>query len=303
MRLILFPAAAVLTLSFCAHDSTSEAPVVAVAAPHVEAPAAVVAKALPAPPVRRPTGEVLPAKNQGELWHPEDPQLVDGEGGLTIYSLKALAESRDRKDLEKLENLFRHGVSMDQLPVGYAAGTGARVFGTTGSVGSFVDKLVGAEWYGKIFFESVDKVNTHGLNRIKADPLDSKSAVLAMASFTSEMRDSDPLIAPSEVASNFVVLNYAKPTTKNYPQELALTHVQVYDVMVAVPGKYGPIYIGKTWKGKYAEFSHFIPDNSKHNVAWFFLDFNPGALAEQKQIRLENGDNSTEEEINFHLAN
>jgi hypothetical protein len=59
--------------------------------------------------------------------------------------------------------------------------------------------------------------------------------------------DSHP-VAPC-ATSNLAVLNYSDPTTKPYLLETLATQVHGYDVMVAVKGKYGPVFVGKTWLG------------------------------------------------------
>jgi len=102
--------------------------------------------------------------------------------------------------------------------------------------------------------------------------------------------DSHPL-AP-EAKSNVVILNYADNQTRPYWQELALTKVQVYDVQVAVKGKYGPVFIGKTWLGKYDKQGEFTASNPDKLIAWYFLDFNEGALKEQQE---KHWDGSNEE--------
>jgi len=53
--------------------------------------------------------------------------------------------------------------------------------------------------------------------------------------------------------------------------------------MVAVPGKYGPVFIGKTWLGKYHEDRSFEAKDKNQLIAWFFLDFSGKALEAQKE--------------------
>ena len=75
-------------------------------------------------------------------------------------------------------------------------------------------------------------------------------------------------------------------------QEFLGTKLHVYDVMVAVKGKYGPIFVGKTWLGKYDKNGEFTASNPDKLAARYFLDFNEGALKEQSE---HHWDGSTEE--------
>ena len=111
-----------------------------------------------------------------------------------------------------------------------------------------------------------------------------------MAKFDTLLLDSHPLVP--EAKSNVVILSYTDPQTRPYWQELALSKVQVYDVQVAVKGKYGPVFIGKTWLGKYDKQGAFTASNPDKLIAWYFLDFNDGALKEQQE---QHWDGSEEE--------
>jgi hypothetical protein len=102
--------------------------------------------------------------------------------------------------------------------------------------------------------------------------------------------DSHPLTKGA--TSNLVVLSYTDPQTKPYWAELVATTIQGYDIQVAIKGKYGPLYIGKTWFGKYDHQGEFIASPDK-SVAFYFLDFNEGALKEQREEHLD----GTKEEI------
>jgi hypothetical protein len=56
-----------------------------------------------------------------------------------------------------------------------------------------------------------------------------------------------------------------KPQTRLYWLELVSSKLRVYDVQVAVRGKYGPVFIGKTWSGRYdknGEFTAFGPNQT-----------------------------------------
>lgn len=210
---------------------------------------------------------------------------------ITVWSLQTLAQS-GRLDI--LNDLFNnHGLNIQQLPTGYAAGTGARVFDLgTPLFSKLIDDLTGANWRGKIFYPSENPVQSMGLNRIK-QTLVLKTAITPMASFVTQLLPRHPLTP--EAKSNVVILNYAKPITKNYWQELALTQIEVYDIMVPVQGKYGPIFIGKTWLGSYAKDRSFRAGDSNQLIAWFFLDFNPEALAVQQK---EHWDGAKENVVN-----
>ncbi len=227
-------------------------------------------------------GDREPASNQ--LWSRNDPRLRAGE--LTVWKLKEMAQNNQH---EELNRLFNNGVSMDSLPTGYSAGTGARVLGIPQALGGqAIDSLTGDNWRGKFFYAQSPRVS-HGLNRIREKLFISSAPIVPMAKFTTQLLDSHPLVP--EVKSNVVILNYADPKTKPYLQELILTQIQVYDIMVAVPGKFGPIYIGKTWLGSYNKNTEFTAFNSDHLIAWFFLDFNVDALQEQ---RINHWDQSNE---------
>ncbi|MFN8945209.1 MAG: hypothetical protein ACK5WZ_11385, partial [Pseudobdellovibrionaceae bacterium] len=224
-----------------------------------------------------------PSSSQ-RLWNREDPQMKAGD--LTIWKLREMAQN---KQFDALHNLFNNGYSMDHLPVGYSAGVGARVLDLNAALGGrAIDGLTGSNWKGKYFF-STSPVLSHGLNRIREVLFATSSPIVLMGRFTTQLLDSHPLVP--EAKSNMVILNYASPKTKPYLLETLLTQIQVYDVMVAVPGKFGPVYIGKTWLGSYSKDGNFTAFNSNQLIAWFFLDFNVDALQEQ---RLNHWDDSKE---------
>ncbi|MBC7372134.1 MAG: hypothetical protein H7326_11240 [Bdellovibrionaceae bacterium] len=52
---------------------------------------------------------------------------------------------------------------------------------------------------------------------------------------------------------------------------------------VPVQGKYGIVYIGKTWLGDYDKQGNFTARYPDNLMAWFFLDFNPQSLNIQQQ--------------------
>src|SRR5262245_60528525 len=100
------------------------------------------------------------------------------------------------------------------------------------------------------------------------------SPIVPMCKFDTMLLDSHPLTPKAK--SNVVILSYPDPRTRPYWQELAFTKVQVYDIQVAVKGKYGPVFIGKTWVGKYDKQGEFTASNQDKLIAWYFLDFNGG---------------------------
>jgi len=176
------------------------------------------------------------------------------------------------------------------LPVGLAAGAAARVLDIDNKViAEALDSLAGKNWRGKVFFPSNNKRVSKGRKRIKASVLPN-SPIVPMCKFDTMLLDSHPLVP--EAKSNLVILSYPDPETKPYLLERAFTKVQVYDVQVAVKGKYGPVFIGKTWLGKYDKQGEFTASNPDKLVAWYFLDFNDGALKEQQE---KHWDGSSEE--------
>jgi hypothetical protein len=62
---------------------------------------------------------------------------------------------------------------------------------------------------------------------------------------------------------------------------------------VAVKGKYGPVFIGKTWFGKYDKSGEFTAGDPNRVVGRYFLDFNEAALEEQRKSHWD----GSEEEV------
>ncbi len=199
---------------------------------------------------------------------------------LTVWSLKEMAQKKQFDELNDLYN--HHSLPLEALPVGYAAGAGTKVFNAKGLILKALDAVVGDMWKGKIFFTSENKLVSRGMNRIKA--LDKH--IVPMANFVTKIVPEHTLVPDVDKGRSIVLLNYAHPAMRDDPfiQEELLRKIQVYDLMVAVPGKYGPVFIGKTWLGKYdkkdGEFKAFDKDKL---IAWYFLDFNPAALEEQER--------------------
>ncbi len=246
-----------------------------------------------------------------------DPNLRTGEGGLTIWTLQDMARANR---FEELDNMFNNGLNMDALPVGYSAGAGlpwpdignkiiSQMLNLLTIEGKYLkvdsrqlvsdatDYFIRKCWRGKIFFPSNNKRVSKGKNRIKESLLVPNSPIVPQAKFDTMLLDSHPLA--KHATSNVVVLSYTDPQTKPYWAELVATTIQGYDIQVAVKGKYGPIYIGKTWFGKYDKQGEFIASDPDKSVAFYFLDFNEGALREQ----LERHWDGTKEETLDPLPN
>jgi len=215
-----------------------------------------------------------------------DPSLRTGPGGLTVWSLQEMAK---RKQFDELNELFNNGLTMNSLPVGLAAGAAARVLDIDNKViADVLHALTGKNWRGKVFFPSNNPRVSKGRNRIKASVLLPNSPVVPMCKFDTMLLDSHPLVP--EAKSNVVILSYPDPETRPYLLELAFTKVQVYDIQVAVKGKYGPVFIGKTWLGKYDKQGRFTASNPDKLIAWYFIDFNEGALKEQQEKHWDGSD-------------
>jgi hypothetical protein len=215
-----------------------------------------------------------------------DPRLRTGAGGLTVWTLQNMAQ----KNSEELDELFDNGVTLNALPVGLAAGTAARVFDFDNKlISELLDCITGKSWRGKVFFISKNKRVSQGRNRIRESMLIPNSRIVPMCKFVTKLLDSHPL-AP-RAKSNVVILNYADSLTRPYLFERLVSKVPVYDVQVAVPGKYGPVYIGKTWYGKYDKTNgEFIASDPDKLIARYFLDFNPEAIKEQKEKHWDGGE-------------
>ena len=220
----------------------------------------------------------------------DDASLKTGAGGLTVWTLQDMAQ---QKQFDELDDLFNNGLTMNSLPVGLAAGAAARVLDIDNKlIADALDALTGRNWRGKVFFRSNNKTVSEGRNRIRSSLLLPRSPIVPMAKFTTRLLDRHPL-AP-DAKSNVVILNYADVKTRPYLQEEILAKVPVYDVQVAVKGKYGPVFIGKTWLGKYDKQGEFTASNPDKLIAWYFIDFNEGAIIEQKE---KHWDGSEEEFI------
>ena len=208
-----------------------------------------------------------------------DPSLKTGAGGLTVWVLQEMAK---KKEFDDLDNLFDNGLTMNALPVGLAAGTAARVLDSDNkAIAEVLDCITGKNWRGKVFFTSNNKRVSKGRNRIREHLLRLNSPIVPMAKFDTLLLDSHTL-APG-AKSNLVSLGYADPLTRPYWLERALTKIPVYDLMVAVKGKYGPVFVGKTWLGKYNDKGEFTASDPGNLIARYYLDFNEGAIEEQRE--------------------
>jgi hypothetical protein len=221
-------------------------------------------------------------------------------GELTVWKLQEMAQ---KGQFAELTEIFNHGLTMDHLPVGYSAGAGVPFPTTKPLLKKMTEYLTGVNWRGKIFFDSGNPAFSHGFNRILKPAVGIKTLIqiLPTAKFTTTLIDphgvqhdfEQPELA-NGITSNFVVLNYADPNAKvNFVVEHLLEIIPVYDVMVAVPGKYGPLYVGKTWLGSYDKKTKaFRAKDTSSLIAWYFLDFNQGALDEQMAMHWNGGSES-----------
>jgi len=220
-----------------------------------------------------------PVRERSKGYDHDDPNLKAGIGGLTVWELKKMAEE---ERFSELDNLFDNGLTMNALPVGMSAGTPFTLLvGRENKlIAEWLDYFTDKSWRGKWYFSSNNKAVTQGRNRVRKSLLLPTSPFVPMMKFTSKLVDSDSL-AP-RAKSNLVILTYSDPLTRPYVQELVALKVQFYDVMVAVKGKYGPVFVGKTWLGKYDMTGNFTATDPDKLVARYFLDFNEGALREQR---------------------
>src|SRR5262249_17373268 len=108
----------------------------------------------------------------------DDPSLKTGAGGLTVWTLREMAQA---KQFNELNDLFNNGLTMNSLPVGLAAGAAARVLDLDNKViAEALDGLTGKNWRGKVFFPSNNKRASKGRNRIKASLLLPNSPIVPM---------------------------------------------------------------------------------------------------------------------------
>jgi hypothetical protein len=63
--------------------------------------------------------------------------------------------------------------------------------------------------------------------------------------------------------------------------------------MTAVKGEYAPVFVGKTWLGKYDEKGEFTAHDPNKIIGYYFFDFNEEAVREQREHHLD----GSEEEV------
>jgi hypothetical protein len=231
----------------------------------------------------------LSEPKQVKVYEHNDPSLKTGEGGLTIWDLQQMAQD---KRFKELDDLFDNGLSMNSLPVGMSAGVGIASLTTDGGlINDWLTAFAVKNWRGKIFFSSNNKRVSQGRNRMRSSLLNPRSPFVPMMKFSTMLLDSHPLTPTAQ--SNVVILSYTDPWTKPYWQEFIPTKLHALDLQVAVKGKYGPVFIGKTFFGKYDKSGEFTANVPIKVVGWYFLDFNEAALKEQKESHWD----GSEEEI------
>jgi len=234
----------------------------------------------------------LPLREEYPGYDHDDPILRTGEGGLTIWVLQKMAQE---KRFKELDDLFDNGLNMNALPVGMSAGAGVSTLDpklvNEKLVNDWMSGFAENNWRGKIFFPSNNKRVSQGRNRLRSSWVNSRARFVPMMKFTTMLLDSH-VLAP-RAKSNLVSLTYQNPLTKPYWQERLAAKLQAIDLQVAVKGKYGPVYIGKTWFGKYDKNGNFTANDPKKVVGRYFIDFNEGALKEQRESHLD----GSEEEV------
>jgi hypothetical protein len=249
----------------------------------------------------------IPAMKNGQAWDANDPTLKCGD--LTVQKLQDMARAAQTSgDFSELNKLFNNGVSLNSLPTGYSAGKGVPFpVAKLNTLNLLLEAITGDHWRGKIFFAGT-ATESHGLNRIS--PLRKIGAPFRkyrpMAAFKTYLLTPDNLQGVftqpglvKDARSSFVALNYALPVTGGGDSPLEKFDVAfiegilarnipfvspVFDVMVAVPGKNGPVYVGKTWVGKYdkkKQRTPFTATNPDQLIAYYFLDFNQATVDEQ----------------------
>jgi hypothetical protein len=261
--------------------------------------------------IRRARVRHLPATMGEALYLDTDDALrVEGDG-ITIADLQALAREapRDQEYADLLVRIFNdYGVSMSYLPRGFSAGLGAAIdLSDRVDASDALQHLTGDIWYGK-YFERPDRCLrvTRGANRI-GDQLRVDFVARLLPRDGLERFVEGPASLDIHARSNYVDLNYAAPlpeqrrTALDEPDTHREDNVPVlrriaglvetlgvYDLGVVVPGRHGPILVGRTWLGTYADdaeqtYAASLLDGRQ--IAWFFLDFNEAALETQEAPR------------------
>lgn len=249
----------------------------------------------------------LPASMGDDLYLATDEALVVAADGITIADLQAIAHEapRDPKNVELLLKIFNeYGVSMSYLPRGYSAGRGAAIdLSDRVDASNALEHLTGSAWFGK-YFERPDECRrtTRGANRIgKHARVDFVARLIPQDRIASYVTDPESL--DIHARSNYVDLDYKSTqpgkrrtsldepnthTDDNFPVLSSIAglveRLGVYDLCVVIPGRHGPILVGRTWLGEYAdntEETYTASSLDGKQIAWFFLDFSEAALAQQ----------------------
>lgn len=259
---------------------------------------------------RRVRVRFLPVTD-GESLYLETDASLRVEDGITIQDLQAIAHEAptDPQHRDLLLKIFNeYGVSMSYLPRGFAAGLGASIdLSDDVDASNVLEHLTGALWYGK-YFERPNQCSrlARGANRIGGN---------ARIDFVARLIPGDQIDRFVENAaslgvdarSDYVDLNYklTLPGMRRMSLEDPNTHsddafpvlrllaglverLGVYDLGVMIPGKNGPILVGRTWLGEYAdnrEQTYSATSLEGRQIAWFFLDFNEAAIRAQETPR------------------
>jgi hypothetical protein len=218
----------------------------------------------------------------------------------TIHTLALMSDAQLFQLIEK------EGINVECIPEGVSAGRPGRINkeaireeNTTKSIFKYLFNFLGSQnsqtvagliWKGKTLQRSPQNCSTgFGVNRVglldlftlKTHTLGRNKYVADQGRFidASEENFVNSLIAnPNDV--NMVELNYSEPGRDPAGAGKAFG---VRDIMVPIMGKYGIIYIGRAYTGKWLSETQF---QSSGLVAWFFLDFSPEAVREQKWFKL-----------------
>ena len=258
----------------------------------------------------------LPATSGDSLYLETDASLIVGDDGITIQDLQAIAHEApdDPRYHDLLVRIFNeYGVSMSYLPRGFSAGLGASIdLSENVDASNVLEHLTGQLWYGK-YFERPDECSriARGANRIAGSARIDFVARLIPQHLV-DRYVANPKELDIDARSNYVDLDYknTQPGKRRTGLEEPNTYsddslpvlrllaglverLGVYDLAVVIPGKNGPILVGRTWLGDYAdnqEQTYSASALEGKQMAWFFLDFNEAAITMQKTPRLSRVD-------------
>lgn len=249
----------------------------------------------------------LPVTPGESLYVETDAALVVSEDGITIQDLQALAHNAptDGRYTDLLLKIFNeYGVSMSYLPRGFSAGLGAAIdISDDVDASNALEHLTGKLWYGK-YFERPDECSriARGANRIGGSArIDFVARLIPHGLIDRYVEGRADL--GIDARSSYVDLDYkstqpgkrrtslAEPDTyteDNFPVLNLLSglveRLGVYDLGVMIPGKNGPILVGRTWLGEYADNREqtYSAGLDGKQIAWFFLDFSEAAVTSQE---------------------